>query len=104
MGQGAKPHEAESSLALEAPAEEPNFTLTDVRFVFSMSLSITIASRALMLRICRVDDLCVCVRKVYCGKMADWIRMPFRVMSGVRLGMGVLDGGGNCRRGRGSLE
>jgi len=29
--------------------------------------------------------------------------MPFGVMSGVGLGMGVLDGGGNCRRGSGSL-
>jgi len=28
---------------------------------------------------------------VYCGKTADWIRMPFGVMSGVGRGMGVLD-------------
>jgi len=46
----------------------------------------------------------VCVRKVYCGKMADWIRMPFVVVSGVGLGMGVLDAGGDCRTGRGSFE
>jgi len=26
--------------------------------------------------------------------------MPFGVMSGVGLGMGVLDGGGNCQRGK----
>jgi len=32
------------------------------------------------------------VQKVYCGKMADWIRMPFGVVSGVGRGMGVLDG------------
>jgi len=48
-----------------------------------------------MLRTCRLDHLSVClsvcVWKVYCGKTADWIRMPFRVVSGVRLGMGVLD-------------
>ena len=29
--------------------------------------------------------------------------MPFRVVSGVGLGMGVLDFGGDRRRGRGSL-
>ena len=29
--------------------------------------------------------------------------MPFRVLSGVGLGMGVLDFGGDWRRGRGSL-
>jgi len=29
---------------------------------------------------------------VYCGKMADCIRMPFRAVSGVGRGMGVLDG------------
>jgi len=27
-----------------------------------------------------------------CGKMADWIWMPFGVMSGFGQGMGVLDG------------
>ena len=41
---------------------------------------------------------------VYCGKTADWIRMPFGVVSGVGLGMGVLDFGGDRRRGRGSLR
>ena len=34
----------------------------------------------------------LCVRKVYCGKMVDLIRMPFGVVSGVGRGMGVLDG------------
>jgi len=58
-----------------------------------------------MLRNIRLDRLCVsvCVRKVYCGKTADWIRMPFRMVSGVGLGMGVLDGDGDRRRGRGNL-
>ena len=37
-------------------------------------------------------SVCVSVRKVYCGKTADWIWMPFGVVSGVRLGMGVFDG------------
>jgi len=42
----------------------------------------------------RPSVVCVClsVRKVYCGKMADWIRIPFGVVSGVGRGIGVLDG------------
>ena len=40
--------------------------------------------------------MCVSVRqsvqKVFCDKMAKWIRMPFGMMSGVSRGMGVLDG------------
>jgi len=34
----------------------------------------------------------VCVWKVYCGKMADWIRMLFGMVTGVGRGNGVLDG------------
>jgi len=42
---------------------------------------------------------------MYCGKMADWIRMLFGVVSEVGRRMGVLDGvpGGDRRRGRGSF-
>jgi len=40
---------------------------------------------------------------VNCGKTANQIRMPFGVVSGVGLSMGVLDFGGDRRRGRGSL-
>ena len=47
--------------------------------------------------------MCVCVCKVYCGKMADWTGMPFGVVSGVGLGMGVLDTDGDRRMGRGSF-
>ena len=36
------------------------------------------------------------VRKVYCGKTAEW--MPFGMVIGVGRGMGVLDGGGYRRR------
>jgi len=36
-------------------------------------------------------------------KTADWIRMPFGVVSGVGRGMGVLDEGGDGRRRRGSF-
>jgi len=42
-----------------------------VSVTISASLSISIASGALMVRACRLDHLCVCVRKVYCGKTAD---------------------------------
>ena len=36
-------------------------------------------------------------------KTADWIRMPFVVVSGVGRGIGALDGGDDRRRGRDSL-
>jgi len=55
-----------------------------------------------MVRNFRLDHLSVGLSAVYCGKMADWIRMPFGVVSGVGLGMGVLDFGGGRRR-RGSF-
>ena len=32
------------------------------------------------------------VCKMYCGKMADWIRMPFGMVSAVGRGMDVLNG------------
>ena len=43
------------------------------------------------------------VRKVYCGKTADWIRMPFELVNGVGRRMGVLDRDSDRRRGRGSF-
>jgi len=47
-----------------------------------------------MLRNICLDHLLVglSVRKVYCGKTADYIRMLFGVVSGVGRGMGVLYG------------
>jgi len=45
---------------------------------------------------------CLCAHQ-YCGKTADWTRMPFGMVSWVRLDMGVLDLGGDSRTGRGSL-
>jgi len=39
---------------------------------------------------------------VYCGKTADWIRVPFGVQTLACRGMGVLDGGGDRQRERGS--
>jgi len=46
--------------------------------IISASLSISTVSGALMLRACRLAHLsaCLSVRKVYCGKTADWIPMP----------------------------
>jgi len=41
--------------------------------------------------------------KVYCGKTADWIWMPFGTVSVVGQGMGVFDGGDDRRRGRALL-
>jgi len=61
------------------------------------------ASGTLMLRTCRLAHLLVCLQKVYCGKMADWIRVPFGMVSLVSQGIGVLDGAGDRRRGRGSF-
>ena len=40
--------------------------------------------------------ICLSVRKVYCSKMADWIRMPFVVLKEVGRGMGVLEFRGDC--------
>ena len=42
---------------------------------------------------CCLSNLSVCLSVgpvVDCGKTADWIRMPFGVVSGVSRGMGVL--------------
>jgi len=69
-------------------------------YVLSASLPINIASVYAMVYTCRLSYLsvcrsvgrsvCLCVQKVYCGKTADWIRMPFGMVSGV--GISVLDG------------
>jgi len=45
----------------------------------------------------------VYVRKVYCGKTGDWMRMPFGMVSGVGHGMGVKDGSPRAPSGRGGL-
>ena len=37
-------------------------------------------------------SVCLYVQEVYCGRMADWIRMLLGVVSGVGRGMDVLDG------------
>jgi len=43
------------------------------------------------------SHVCLSAR-MYCGKTADWIQMPFGVVSGVGRGMGVLNFGGDRRR------
>ena len=66
--------------------------------------------KCVFLQVCRLSHLsvclsvCLCVRKVYCGKTADWIRMPFGVLSGVGRGKGVLIGSGDRGRRRVSFE
>ena len=67
------------------------------------SLSIEPSSYTLVVNpICR--SVRRSVRKVYCGKTADWIWLPFGVASGVGRGTSVLDGSRDHRRGRGSFE
>ena len=73
-------------------------------WLFSASPSISIASEsAYGTEHLPETSVCACVHKVSCGETADWIRMPFGVVSGVGLGMGVLDFGGDRRRERGSF-
>ena len=54
--------------------------LCTLRTTFSASLSISTAR----------PSVCLFVRKVYCGKTADWIGMPFGVVSGFSRWIGVL--------------
>ena len=46
-----------------------------------------------MVRACRLDlSVGRSVRRVHCGKTADWIGMPFGLVKGVGREMGALDG------------
>jgi len=65
--------------------------------IISASLAIK-AEQSAYLIVHVVSPICLSAH-VNCGKTADWIRMPFGVVSGVGLGMGVLDFGGDRRRG-----
>jgi len=56
----------------------------------SVSAYLTDLSPSPSVGLCVCVRLCVC-RKVYCGKMAEWIRMPFGMVSGVSRMMGVLN-------------
>ena len=70
-----------------------------------LAASLSIKRKRLMESSCRLSRLSVCrsvcrsVRKVYCGKTVDCIRMPFGMVSGVGRGMVVLDGGGDAGKG-----
>jgi len=61
--------------------------------------------KRLMLQNIHLHHLSVCasVRKVSCGKMTDWIGVPFGVVRGVGRGMGVLDFDGDRQRRRDSF-
>ena len=85
------------------------FKRTFVRHIsiINASLSINIASLSASgvdlslspsVGLCVCQLVCLLVRKVYCGKTADWIRMPFGMVSGVCRGMDVLDGDGDRQR------
>jgi len=70
-----------------------------------LAASLTIKRKRLMESSCRLfPSVDRSVRKVYCGKTADWIRMPFGMVSAVGRGIDALDRGSDRRRGRGSFE
>ena len=59
-----------------------------------LAASLTINRKRVLVQTCRQSHLSVGLsglRRVYCGKTADWIWMPFGMVSGVSRGMGVLD-------------
>jgi len=79
-------------------------TVSQLKYLLATSLYNS-ESKWVFLQVCRLSHLsislsCLCVRKVYCGKTTNWIRMPFGVVSRVSQGRGVLDGSGDCRRRR----
>jgi len=69
--------------------------------LLAASLSISIIERKrVLVQACRLAHLFVCrFWRVYCGKTAGWIWMPFGVVSGVGQEMSVLDGGPHPVRG-----
>jgi len=80
--------------------KEPNPAISGSYNLPLWALSINMESvRAVA---CRLSHLSVCVWKVYCGKMAEWIWKLFGMVSGVGRGTVVLDGGYRQRR-RGSF-
>ena len=71
-------------------------TNEQILIIFSASLrslSINIASvSAHGIKLSSIPSVGRSVQKTYCGTTADWIWMPFRMVSGVGWGLGVLDG------------
>ena len=74
------------------------------RHSLSISTHVTDLSPSPSVRLCLHVCVCRSVRKMYCGKMAEWIQMSFGMMSGVSQGMSVLDGGGYRQREWGSFR
>ena len=67
--------------------------------ITSASLSINVArTHAVLTDLLPIPPVSLCrlvglsIQKVYCGKTANWIRIPFGMVSGVSRGTGVLDG------------
>jgi len=58
----------------------------------SLSIKLSILGTGLSPRLSVGRSVGRSVRKVYCGKTVEWIRVSFGVVSGVDRGMGVLDG------------
>jgi len=51
-------------------------------YVYSLAASLSIRRKRLLIHnvaypICLSSSICLSVWKVYCGKTADWIRMPY---------------------------
>jgi len=64
-----------------------------IRQAFYALCSVDIHASVRYSKICQSVFVRLCVyRKVYCGKTAEWVRMPFGMVSGVSQMMGVLDG------------
>jgi len=59
--------------------------------LLAASLTINRAQSGILTELSPIPYIGRTVQKVYCGKMADWIRMLVRVVSGVGRGMGVLE-------------
>jgi len=72
-------------------------------FIISASPTINVIERTRTWNRPVTYPMCRSVWKVYCGKTADWIRMPFGVVSGVGRPMSILDGDGDHQRGRDSF-
>jgi len=56
-----------------------------------VTISIIERKSSLGVNLSLIPCVCLPVRKVYCGKTADWIRMPFGVVSGVGRGMVIVE-------------
>ena len=81
-----------------------NLPLASVIFISRVAIQ-SIERKRVFLQVCRLSHLSVCLSVCMSGKctVANWIRMPFVVVSGVGRGTGVLDGSGDRRMEKGSF-